>query len=72
MTARLISYTSCETVRRLEMLWACAWLQLTVSTEISFQMQVLVFSVIIIIISIIISIALLESLLERFLYTKED
>lgn len=54
------------------MLWACAWFQLTASTEISFQMQALVFSIIIIIISIIISITLLESLLEKFLYAKED
>lgn len=72
LTARLVSSTSSETVFRLEMLWACAWLQLTASTEISFQRQVLVFSVIILIISIIIPIALLGSLLKRFLYTKED
>lgn len=34
---QVISYTSSETVRHLDMLWACAWFQLNASTEISFQ-----------------------------------
>lgn len=43
MTAGMISYASSGTVRRLEMLLACAWFQLIATTETSFQMQALVF-----------------------------